>query len=117
MIKTAGTGHVEPVNKVRSSEESQLHKTTIEKLALAYERVGFSIKADHIRNYDYPEKCCLLKPDIVAEKDGKVILIEVETSSSIGTERDRKQRKQFGEWAKEKRERDFRREVAYRKHY
>lgn len=117
MIKTAGTGQIEPVNRVRNSDESQLHKRSIQKLALAYEREGFTIKADHIHNYDYPEKCFLLKPDIVAEKDGKVILIEVETSSSIGTERDKKQRRQFGEWAKEKPERDFRREVAYRKHY
>lgn len=101
-----------PQEMVRGSRESRIHKKAIEKLALAYERDGYNVKADHINQFEYPERCRMLKPDIVAEKKDQVILIEVETMSSIGTERDKMQRKEFGRWAKKSQDRDFRREVV-----
>ena len=100
-----------PQDMVRGSRESRLHKQAIEKLALAYERDGYDVKADHIQQFEYPRKCRMLKPDIIAEKKDQVILIEVETRSSIGTERDKMQRREFGRWAKSQ-DRDFRREVV-----
>ncbi len=79
---------------------------------MAYDRAGFYVKADHIHDFEYPGKFPMLKPDIVAEKNGMKILVEVETRNSIGTVRDRRQRRQFGHWAKQEQKRDFRREIA-----
>ena len=97
---------------VRTSGESQVHKQAIEKIARAYERSGFVVKADHIKSFAYPGQYPMLKPDVVAEKKDLKVLIEVETQSSIGTKRDKRQRQEFGNWAKQSRKRDFRREIA-----
>ncbi|WP_414838339.1 hypothetical protein ACK3SF_02955 [Candidatus Nanosalina sp. VS9-1] len=97
---------------VRNSDESRRHRNLIEKLASAYIRSGFDIKADHISSFDTPPKFSMVMPDIFAEKDGKKIIIEVETRNSIGTDRDRRQRRVFGEWAKKDKDRDFRREIT-----
>lgn len=97
---------------LRDSEESELHKKTIERIAVAYSRSGYEVKADHIQNFEYPEKYRMIKPDIVAEKDDQKILIEVETESSIGNDREKRQRREFGKWAKQSSKRDFRREIV-----
>ena len=97
---------------VRDSKESRRHRNLIKKLACAYHQSGFEVKADHIENFERPSKYSLVLPDIVAVKDDTTIIVEVETRNSIGTERDKRQRKAFGEWAKKSRERDFRREIT-----
>lgn len=97
---------------VRDSGESRRHRNLIKKLATAYIQSGFEIKADHIDEFENPSRFSMLIPDIVAEKGEKIILIEVETRNSIGSERDKKQRRAFGEWAKKSSDRDFRREIT-----
>lgn len=97
---------------VRDSDESRRHKNLILKLASAYHRSGFKVTADHVSDFETPSKFSMILPDIVAEKDGETIIIEVETRNSIGTERDKRQRKAFGEWAKKSSKRDFRREIT-----
>lgn len=97
---------------VRNSDESRRHRNLIRKLASAYIRSGFQIKADHIDDFDTPPKFSMVIPDIFAEKDTQQIIIEVETRNSIGTERDRRQRRVFGDWAKESKDHDFRREIT-----
>jgi hypothetical protein len=88
-----------------------LHKDSIERIAVAYNRSGYAVKADHIQSFEYPERYRMFKPDIVAEKGNKIILIEVETRNSLGTRREKRQRNAFGKWAKESQKRDFLREV------
>jgi Holliday junction resolvase len=112
ITKTSSQYGSSQVGLVRDSKESQLHKKTIRHIANAYEREGYEVKADHIDNFDYPESCIFMKPDIVAEKGEEVIVVEVETKSSVGTPRDKKQMKEFSKWAKESRNRDFRREIV-----
>ncbi len=97
---------------IRNSNESRRHRNLILKLATAYERAGFKVSADHIKGYDTPEKISMVLPDIIAVRDGFKVVIEVETRNSEGTERDKRQRRLFGEWAKGNANRDFRREIA-----
>jgi hypothetical protein len=88
-----------------------LHKEAIERIAVAYSRSGYAVRADHVKSFEYPDRYRMFKPDIVAEKEDKIILIEVETKNSLGTRREKRQRKAFSRWAKKSRERDFLREV------
>jgi hypothetical protein len=112
VLESVRSGVTQSSGMVKTSEESQRHKEAIERLALAYDRSGFEVKADHIRRFDYPEKIRMLRPDIIAEKeDGKKVVVEVKTKNAVGTDRDRRQRRRFSEWAKKSRDRDFRREV------
>ncbi|MFB6242436.1 MAG: hypothetical protein ABEJ36_06580 [Candidatus Nanosalina sp.] len=111
MLESIRSGVTQNSGMVKTSEESQRHKEAIEKLASAYERSGFEVKADHIKRFEYPEKIKMLRPDIVAEKDGKTIIVEVKTRSAVGTDRDKRQRRRLSEWAKKDGDRDFRREV------
>lgn len=109
MINHVSEGYA-PYSLVRSSRESQCHRNTILKLACAYERAGFEVEADHVDDFPSPDRIALIMPDIVARKKDLCIVVEVETRSSIGTERDNMQKKVFGEWAKKEQRRDFRRE-------
>jgi len=97
---------------IRDSSESRRHRNLIYKLAFAYHKSGFKVKADHISNFRTPSKISMIFPDIVAKKNEQRILIEVETKSTIGSERDKRQKKIFGEWAKKSKNRDFRREIT-----
>ena len=112
LIKHVARGQYVSHSFVRDSDESRRHKNMISKLACAYHRSGFEVKADHIKDFESPSKFCMIFPDIVAEKKGKKILIEVETEGSIGSERDKRQRRAFGDWAKKSKDRDFRREIT-----
>lgn len=98
---------------VRSSSESRCHSNLILKLATAYEQAGFDVQADHVKGFGTPEKISLVMPDIIAVRGDFKVVVEVETRNSSGTERDRRQRKLFGKWAKEDENRDFRREVTF----
>jgi hypothetical protein len=112
VLESVRSGVRESSGMVKTSEESQRHKQAIERLALAYERSGFTVKADHIERLEYPEKIGMLRPDIVAEKEGRKIVVEVKTKSTVGSDRDGMQKRVFGKWAKKSSDRDFRREVV-----
>lgn len=101
-----------PDYRVRDSRESAKHREIIKEIASAYERAGYQVKAGHVKGFENPEACNVLKPDIRAEKGGEEVIVEVETQSSIGTRRDRMQREEFSEWAKKSVDRDFRREIV-----
>lgn len=98
---------------IRSSSESRCHRNFILKLAVAYHKSGFEVKADHIKGFESPNKVCMMIPDIIANNGEQVVIVEVETRSSVGTKRDRRQRRVFGEWAKKDKEKDFRRETTF----
>lgn len=109
---TSSRALISPEDQVRDSRESRLHRRAILRLAMAYGQAGYDVKAGHVDRFDYPCKYNFMKPDIVAERDGDKIIVEVETESTVGTDSDRKQRKVFSEWAKEGENRDFRRETV-----
>ena len=110
--ETSSRALIQPEGQVRDFEESRLHRRAIRKIAMAYDRVGYNVKADHINKFDRPETYNVIRPDIVAERNGEKIIVEVETESTKGTQRDRRQRKVFGEWANSDESRDFRRETV-----
>ena len=112
MIKNATRARYVSRSFVRDSEESRRHRGLISELAGAYHRSGFKVKADHVPDFESPEKISMIFPDIIAVKNGKKIVVEVETRSSRGSERDKRQQKVFGNWAKKDRRRDFRRELT-----
>lgn len=97
---------------IRDSRESDKHRMLIRKIAMAYDRDGYKVKADHIDGFETPEKCVMMRPDIKAVKDGEEIIVEVESENSAGSRRDRMQRQEFSEWAKKSEKRDFRRETV-----
>jgi len=96
---------------IRDYRESKKHRTLIRRVAMAYDRDGYEVKADHINGFETPEKCVMMRPDIKAVKDDEEIIVEVESENSAGSRRDRMQRREFSEWAKKSDERDFRRET------
>lgn len=96
---------------IRNSRESKRHRKVIRQIAFAYDRESYEVKADHIKEFETPEKCVLMRPDIRASKKDEEIIVEVESKNSLGSRRDKMQRLEFSEWAKEDENRDFRRET------
>lgn len=97
---------------VRNSRESMKHRKVIRRIAFAYDREGYEVEADHIKEFETPETCVVMRPDIRARKDGKEIIVEVESENSLGSRRDKMQRHEFSDWAKKGKNRDFRRETV-----
>lgn len=97
---------------VRSYSESKLHKKAIELTAMKYIEHGYRVMADHIKSFQTPETIGVIKPDLIVEKNGFKGIIEIETPSTIGTKRDKMQRKYFSRWANKTSKRFFEREIA-----
>ena len=77
---------------VRSSLEEQQHTDLIEALVDSLQQRGYeSIKAEHISAFEGNRPEAIYSdvhdhyfiPDVVAEKDGKLVLFEVETAGSL----------------------------------
>ena len=84
----------------RDSVDQSNHDRKIREVAGYYMALGYSVQADHIEGYECPEKINKHIPDILATRDGKVIIVEVETEKSVESEHAFEQKLAFEDYAR-----------------
>ena len=83
---------------MRSQQTQSKHNKKVSDLAWSYNGRGYTVKAD-VGNYPRPRMINGKMPDLWVEKDGQVIIIEVETYDSVNTTHAISQKKTFQEYA------------------
>lgn len=76
----------------RSKRQQNKHDNEIKRLAKYYQGQGYKIDAD-IKDFDKPNTIYGRRPDIIAKKKGKTVIVEVETIDSL--KKDQNQRQVF----------------------
>lgn len=95
----------------RSRDSQSKHDAEVRKIAKEFESKGFDVQAD-VKGYAKPETICGFRPDVVAQKGSQRKIVEVETSDSISSSRDVKQREAFRQEANRDPNTTFRRKVT-----
>ena len=95
----------------RSKPSQSKHNREVGKIARAYERKGFNVKAD-LPGYKKPGTIGGYRPDVVAKKGHMRKIVEVETPDSVDSARDRKQQRAFRDSAKRSVNTVFQRKVT-----
>lgn len=101
--------------RARNDNENKRHDRAIRKYAKVLDQQGYTIKADTtVMENPYPQAEIKhgKRPDILATKNNKEILVEVETPGSMDTKRAKEQKRRFSNWENRKSGRDFRRYPA-----
>lgn len=76
----------------RSSNEEAIHTLIVGLLVEFYQKLGFDVRADHLSGFkETPEPIGSCLPDLVVRKGDDIRVIEVETRSTIDTEKTRQQ--------------------------
>lgn len=101
--------------RARNDSENKRHDRAIRRYAKYLDRQGYRIKADTtVMENPYPqvEPIHGKRPDILATKQNRKILVEIETPSSADTKRAKEQKRRFSNWENRKSNHDFRRYTA-----
>jgi hypothetical protein len=101
--------------RARKGNEQNNHDRAIKKYAQHLDKNRYSVKADTTEldtQFPMPEIIHGKRPDILASKKGKKLVIEVETPNSLDTKRAKEQRRRFQNWANRKSNRTFQRKMA-----
>jgi hypothetical protein len=93
----------------RTPRQQTKHDKEVKRTADSYQKRGFKVKAD-ISGYKQPETKEGRRPDMIAQKDGKEIIVEVETRDSIKT--DQAQQRAFENYAAKHKNTKFRTKIA-----
>ena len=80
----------------RSPRQQGKHDKGVKAAADYYLKQGYKVEAD-IKNFDQPKSINRRRPDVVAKKGRKTIIVEVETKDSIDA--DKAQQKVFKNYA------------------
>ena len=95
----------------RTTKSQSKHDRKVSELAKEYEAMGYSVSAD-IAGYPKPKTIGGYRPDVVATKGVRRIIIEVETEDSVNNARDLLQQIAFGRAAKRSKNTKFKRIVV-----
>lgn len=95
----------------RSKPSQSKHDREVGKIARAYERKGFNVKAD-LSGYEKPGTIGGYRPDVVAKKGNLRKIVEVETPDSVDSARDQQQQRAFRNAAKRSVRTTFQRKVT-----
>ena len=101
---------VEISKRSRSDEEQNNHDKAVKKKSRELSNKGYKVKADGIKGYERPDTIGYknpLRPDIYASGHGWERIIEVETESSLGKKRTKRQNKKFRQWKYRKKNRKY----------
>jgi hypothetical protein len=74
----------------RSTRQQTKHDRGVQKSAEFYEKQGFKVAAD-IKDYSKPNSINGRRPDVIATKGKREIIVEVETKDSIGKDKGQQQ--------------------------
>ena len=82
----------------RTKTGQENHDRKVAELAQGLKRRGYSVQAD-LPGHSRPPALGGTRPDVVAKKGSKVLVREVETTSSVSA--DKKQQQALKNWAKD----------------
>ena len=94
----------------RKSSQSK-HDREVRRTANSLKRKGFKVEAD-VSGFDRPDSIRGYRPDVVARKGWKRVIVEVETPDSVNSVRDVRQQQAFKAAAKTAKHTSFRRKIA-----
>ena len=95
----------------RNKKSQSKHDAEVQRLARAFERKGYSVKAD-VPGFPQPTTIGGYRPDVVATAGRDRKIVEVETRDSVDNARDQKQQQAFRQAAKRSKSTTFRRTVT-----
>lgn len=95
--------------RTRSSQSK--HDREVRRIAEDLKGKGFDVKAD-VKGYPRPSTISGFRPDVDARKGKQRKVVEVETSESVGSARDLKQKQAFKGAAKNSKNTSFSRSVV-----
>ena len=93
----------------RTPKQQTKHYKEVKNQAQYYKRQGIKVEAD-IEDFDKPKTINGRRPDIIAKKGKKVIIVEIETSESL--KKDEGQQKVFKNYADKHKNVRFRTKLA-----
>jgi len=76
-----------------------------------FKQKKYEVEAD-LSGFSKPKLVGGYIPDIRAKKGNKEVIVEVETTDSVNSERDIKQQGAFQRWARRSEERQFKRKIV-----
>ena len=85
------------------------HDKSVSKSAEWYENQGYKVKAD-IEGWDKPKTIGGYRPDLIAKKGKKEVILEVETPQTV--KKDYKQWQAFKEYADRKKQRKAKKKIV-----
>ena len=95
----------------RSKKSQSKHDTEVRRIANELKKQGYKVEAD-LKNFKKPETVDGYRPDVIATKANQKKIIEVETTESVGSARDKKQQQAFRNAANRSKNTTFRRSVV-----
>ena len=95
----------------RNKTSQSKHDTEVRKIAQDFKNKGYEVKAD-VKGFSQPGTVGGYRPDVVATKGKQRKIIEVETTESVSSTRDRAQQAAFRSAASRSKNTTFRRTVV-----
>ncbi len=95
----------------RSKRSQSKHNAEVKRVATQFEGKGYDVEAD-IGGYSKPGTFAGYRPDVVAKKGRRRIIVEVETKDSVDSARDVGQQKAFQQAAKRSENTTFRKKIV-----
>ncbi len=95
----------------RPRKSQSKHNQAVKESALKLESQGFNVEAD-VPGFTQPKTIGGYRPDVVAKKGVKRVIVEVETEDSVDSTRDQKQQQVFKQAAKRSKNTKFKRTVV-----
>lgn len=93
----------------RTKAGQKKHDERVLKSAEYYEKQGYKVSVD-LPNHDKPKKIGGFIPDLIAKKKGEEIIVEIETKSTIKSDKD--QHQAFKEYADKSEGRKFKKKIV-----
>lgn len=78
----------------RTKKSQSKHDAKVKKIADKLEKDGYKVQAD-VKGFPQPPTIKHVRPDVVAKKRKERIIVEVETTESVDSARDKKQQEKF----------------------
>ena len=95
----------------RSKQSQSAHDAEVRRTANEFKQKGFDVKAD-VPGFTQPDTIGGYRPDVVATSGRQKKIVEVETTESAGSARDRKQQQAFGNAASRAKNTTFTRKIV-----
>lgn len=95
----------------RSKTSQSKHDTEVRKIARDLKNKGYDVKAD-VKGFSQPNTVGGYRPDVVATKGKQRKIVEVETTESVSSTRDKAQQSAFRSAAARSKNTTFRRTIV-----
>ena len=85
---------------IREKNAQSVHDTLIAKMAKDFQERGFTVMADHVEGHCQPANINGYIPDLIASKDGRYLIYEIETRDTVNSKHAKDQKEAFERFIK-----------------